>query len=195
MNRMPVDELKTHPVPINKVSARVAFFRGDSFLPLPRTGSPKHRRATMLAPPAPYGARPDHCENLTGERFGSLTFLYWYCQAPGAKQVWVTRCDCGRYELRNESASKGNEMHSRWRDSDCCERCKDDRVATGRSTGNRRQSEVTRTERTKQWVSQLLSLGLTAEEVVAIYSMPAPGIATAGKTAAEIRQQLQEHAA
>lgn len=195
MNRMPVNELKTHPVPINKVSARVAFFRGDNFAPQPRSGAPTHRKATMLAPPAPYGARPDHAHDLTGQRSGSLAYVYWYCQARGAKHVWVVRCDCGRYELRNETASQGSEMHSRWRDEDCCERCKDDRVATQRSTGNRRPSATTRTERTKQWVSQLLSIGLTADEVAAIWSMPAPGIATADKSAAEIRAQLKEHAA
>ena len=51
-------------------------------------------------------------EDLTGRRFGRLTFMEYYGKASNGHSLWLCKCDCGNSKLVNVSDVKTGKVSS-----------------------------------------------------------------------------------
>jgi hypothetical protein len=175
-------QLLTHPVPVNKLAVKVAFWKGDHFSPT----FPEHHLVRTIEIPPRCSPRPKDAVDHTGLRHGRMTAISWFRRSKGKKNkainaVWVARCDCGRYEFRRP----GNWLNhpSPEIDPDRCEYCR--RIDTIKNKGN---SKDKMPNRLMAWIRSMRAIGLTDEEIVQIRK--SEGINTKGCTAEKIRASL-----
>ena len=177
--RSPVPDLKLAPRPIDKRSARVAFFRGDHFQPAKRADG---SRQTWRVMPPVIGLMPIGEQDFTGMRNGRMTVICWY--RPHKKAcIWLCRCDCGNFEARRPGMWDA-DVPSRWRGNDACSVCRNTDAAIGRCAKRSRETTSMRRDR---WIARLFALGLSVHEIAAVIQTNAQ---THGLSAEQIRQQL-----
>ena len=178
--RSPVPALKLAPRPIDKRSARVAFFQGDHFQPAkPADGS---RRTTWRVMPPVIGQMPSGEQDFAGMRNGRMTAVCWYRPQKKAS-IWLCRCDCGNFEARRPGMWDA-DLPSRWGGNDACTACRNTDAAIGRAPKRSRETTSLRRDR---WIAGLLALGLSVHEIAAVMQ---GNTETHGLSAEQIRQQL-----
>lgn len=175
-------QLLTHPLPINRLAAKVAFSKGDHFSPT----FPEHHLVRTMETPPRCAPRPEDAADHTGIRHGWMTAMSWFRRSQGKKNkarnaVWVARCDCGRYEFRRP----GNWLNhpSPESDPDRCEYCR--RTDVVKNSGNSKDKMPIRL---MAWVRSMRAVGLTDDEITQVRI--AGVIRTEGVTAEQIRAQL-----
>lgn len=185
---MSMDKLKFSPQPVDRLAARVVFGEAEYYVaPERKVGLRQH---TWRYPPDVIGEPPPGEKDFAGLRNGLMVAQYWY--RPGKRAaVWIVRCDCSNYEARIPEF--WDSCAGKWAGRDRCEHCRDMAVAT-RCIDLRSPSHIKREARFDRWTRSLLSLGLSHQEVISIMLATQAGfnIQTKGKTAGQIRMELQE---
>lgn len=139
------------------------------------TGSACPKKAIDSLPD--LSPRPLNAADHTGKRRGKMTAIAWYrASRSGKGTLWLCRCDCGLYEYRRP----GTWGSKRFPD-DQCHVCQQ----KGQGPNARDTAEV----RLRQWMNDLLRLGLSDEEIDQIRA-PDANVETRGRTLEQIREQL-----
>ena len=147
--------IQENTVPVNKLTARVAFFHGEHF---EKAFPGNHFFLTMDTPPKKR-IMPDDADDFTGLRHGRMTaFQYFRASRKGKKKavVWVARCDCGKYEFRRPGM--WDKHQSPETDPDRCEYCRRADTIGGNS------KEKT-DKRLSDWIRSMRMIGLSDDEI------------------------------
>lgn len=121
--------------------------------------------------------RPAQATDYTGRQRGKMTAIAWYRPSRSGKgTLWLCRCECGRYEYRRPGT-----WAARPHPEDRCEACLRAKGPNARQTAPRRF---------QQWLEGLRELGLTEEEITRL-QVQGSKVETRGRTAQEIREQMQ----
>lgn len=112
--------------PVDATAARVLRGKGAHWQPQRKVDE---RHSHWEAPPPAITPRPADAPDFTGVRRDRMTALYWW-----GRGRWVTRCACGRYELRQAVKwAKNLDL------PDACLECRAAHFSrTGRSYGDER---------------------------------------------------------
>ncbi|GAB7529707.1 hypothetical protein PS3A_21170 [Pseudomonas sp. 3A(2025)] len=122
--------------------------------------------------------RPDHACDYTGKQRGKMTAIAWHRPGCSGKATsWLCRCECGRYEYRRPGT-----WESKTHPDDMCDVCLHARGPNARQTAR---------QRLMQWAHDLRCQGLSDEEITRLQA-PGMNVDTKGKTAAEIREQIEK---
>lgn len=162
------EKLSTHLNPVNYMAVRVAFFKGESFIPK----APDDYKVFARDFPGRQPDRPPGCKDFTGLRCGKLTALFFLkFKNPGkprSKAIWVCRCDCGKYELRIPCKWIRENNQNKF---DECSVCRLKTLALKGELNpfalgkNKQNHDQTRPARLMRWVDHMRSIGLSDNEI------------------------------